>query len=220
LFDHPDAHAAYDRVHGVVSHESDRGAVLISAAEVDGQLRRLIEAGAPTDMTSEERKRVFSYPGPLSSFAARADVAFTTRLISRRLFSAITHLRQLRNDVAHSPETFRLADHLDRVRGIFETGDDMPYWINRLTVEAQVKGIVNSMLQIEDPVDPTTAAFGSPGAALDYLAERPDLTAILEDRRPRFELALGVSILCALIINHREAAHIRSRADAPDGGAA
>lgn len=220
FLDHPDAQSAFRTVFSAMAGESDRGTVLIAAAEVDEQLRRLFEHVAPDTMSATEIKRMLSYPGPLSSLAARADVAFLTRLISPTLYHAIGSLRKLRNDVAHSAEAFRLVEHGDRVRAVFELGEDLPAWINRWTLEMLVRSFVDAALEIRDPADETKPAFATPRDALDYLAKSADLKAILEERRPRFELAFGVSMLCALVIVQRESTNRRLERPKVDAGAA
>jgi DNA-binding MltR family transcriptional regulator len=105
---------------------SDCGAVLVGTAHVDNHLRRLFERFAPDQMGQKRREAVLNYPGPLASLSAKADVAFFVRLINAKLHAAIHHLRQIRNGVAHSPESFRLADHATQLRGMYNLGPGVP----------------------------------------------------------------------------------------------
>ncbi len=50
--------------------------------------------------------------------------------------------------------------------------------------------------------------FDSPQAVLDYLTENKDLLDTLE-HRPRWELGLGVAMICGLIVYFRERANER-----------
>lgn len=70
---------------------------------------------APSRMSRRKLKRILDYPEPLSTFSAKADIAYVTRLISVDVHKAIYHLRRVRNDVAHSPDWFRLSDHHERL---------------------------------------------------------------------------------------------------------
>jgi len=66
---------------------------------------------------SEERLRaILDYPGPLSTFAARTQVAFLCRLINGSVYSAIEALREIRNSVAHKPDEFVLADQKEKLQ--------------------------------------------------------------------------------------------------------
>ncbi|MDQ3802721.1 MAG: hypothetical protein M3416_02560 [Acidobacteriota bacterium] len=187
--------------------ESDRGAVLVGAAHVDLHLRMLFEAVFPRPMSKKELNRVLKYPGTLSSFSARADVAYLTRLIPRYLYDAINHLRAVRNAVAHSPDSFRLADHEQRLRKMYELGPGVPAAVNRWAGEVIIHTAVKNILKVKDPTsEEEKTAFDTPQEALDFISGRPELMAVLEERRPRYELALGVGLVCGLIVFHREKA--------------
>jgi hypothetical protein len=216
--DHPDARAVFDSLFTTLVAESDRGAVLIAAAEVDLQLRKLFERAAPGDMPGKETKRLLDYPGALSSLASRADIAAVAGFIPRHLYLAIGHLRRLRNDVAHSPRDFQLAEHRDRLQGIFEIGPDMPAGINRLALELMLRSFIDRALQIRDPSDESQPAFNDSSEVLEFIAGKPDLVAPFEERRHRWELALGVSLICATIISRREAIAASHSPHTGDGG--
>ena len=89
---------------------------------------------------------------------------------------------------------------------MYELGPNLSAGINRMAVELMVHLFVDTALQIPDPADDSKTAFTTPKDVIDYLAEHPDLTSGLEEKRPRWELALGTSLLCALIIRERESA--------------
>jgi hypothetical protein len=66
---------------------------------------------------------------------------------------------------------------------------------------------VDNVLNVNDPtsVEPKPI-FNTPQEALDYLATKVDIMTTLDERRPRYELALGVALICALIVNNRDRA--------------
>ncbi len=205
-FDHPDVAKLFDELFPVLVDESDRVAVLIAAAQVDNELRMLFEQIAPTDFGKKKVADVLEYPGVLSSLAGKADTARITHLISKRVYDAIYHLRKLRNDLAHTRESFSLKEHEERIRKVYELGPDLPQGINRLACEMMVDWLMHTALQMKNPLDENMPAFASPREVLDYLAAKPALMAPLEEKRPRWELALGVTLLCASIIFDRDAA--------------
>src|SRR4051812_1706823 len=102
--------------------ESDRGAGLIGAVYVDDHLRKLFEGIAPSTLGKKKRDSLLSYPGCLSIFASRVEVAYITRLISHELYNSINALRRIRNEVAHGATSFRLSDHLDKVYEMYQLG--------------------------------------------------------------------------------------------------
>jgi hypothetical protein len=208
-FDHPDVARLFEELFPVLVDESDRGAVLIAAAQVDNQLRMLFEQIAPSDFGKKALERVMEYPGALSSLAAKADTARMSHLISKHVYDSIYYLRKMRNDVAHGPESFRLKDHEDRIRKVYELGPNLPISINRLANELMVQGLIGDVLQIQNPSDDTKPAFANPREVIDYLSSKPALMAPLEEKRPRWELAIGATLLCAIIIFERDAARQR-----------
>ena len=208
-FDHPDVAKLFEELFPVLVGESDRGAVLIATAQVDEQLRLLWEAATPSDFGAKALSRVMRYPGVLSSLAARADAARMANLITKHIYDAIGHLRKIRNEVAHSPESFRLRDHEPEIRRVYELGPNLPIGINRLANELVLQGLIGQAMQMKNPLDETKPAFANPGEVMDYLSGKPELVAPLEEKRPRFELAIGATLLCASIIFARNAAKKR-----------
>jgi DNA-binding MltR family transcriptional regulator len=92
--------------------ESDRGAVLISAALLDEILRSLIELFMVDDKkeidellgNDEKRER------PLSSFGSRIRTAYCLGLISHKEFHELRIIQDLRNKFAHKIDTSSFND--------------------------------------------------------------------------------------------------------------
>ena len=204
---HPEVKDLFASVFSTIVQESYRGAVLIGAAHIDLHLRRLFETVAPKSISKRKLRPILEYPGSLSSLSAKTDIAYLTRLISDNVYEAINNLRRIRNDVAHSPDSFSLAEHEERLRKMYEVGHGVPAAINQWAGEVIIHSAVKNILEIKDPVsDEAEPAFATPQEALDYLSERPEIMAVLEERRPRYELALGIGIICGLIVYHRDRA--------------
>lgn len=188
-----------------IDGESDRGAVLIAAAHVEEQLRLLFERLAPVDMGRKRLVRILAYPGPLSTTAARTDIARVTRLLSDSVCDSIDHLRRLRNSVAHGPRAFCLREHAGDVHGVFSFAAGLQQFVNRMACEMLVGSAVDSLLKLNKPrTSPKERVFRSRREVMEYLAAKPKTTAPLDQRRPRIELALGTWILCGMVIFERD----------------
>lgn len=207
---HPEVEDLLGNSMAALVAESDRGAVLIAAAHVDNHLRKLFEAIAPSGLSRETLRTLLDYPGALSSLSAKTEIALLCRLITPQLAKAIRHLRKLRNTVAHAPDTFKLSEHEAQVRRVYELGPDVPVGINRWALEAILKNVVHSLLELEDPVaEVKKPMFESPKAVLDYLSSNKEMLKPLEEQRPRWELGIAVAIVCGLIVLFREKASSR-----------
>jgi DNA-binding MltR family transcriptional regulator len=95
-----------------LNKESDRGAVLISAAFLDDLLRRTLRAFLIENTSAKEL--VDEYPGPLSTFSARIHAAHALGLISDDERHDCHLIRKVRNEFAH-PVKMSFAD--DKVFG-------------------------------------------------------------------------------------------------------
>ncbi len=90
-----------------LSEESDRSAVLISAARLESILEsRLLRTfcHGPESI----RKSLFSGQGALATFSAKIDVLAGLGLLREHTRNALHALRRLRNDCAHSWNSFVL----------------------------------------------------------------------------------------------------------------
>ncbi len=76
FLDDPEVSKSFERMLEEFSRETDRGAILVAADIVAAHLEKAIEELAPNSLKPKRVKELLNYPGPLSTFAARADVAF------------------------------------------------------------------------------------------------------------------------------------------------
>jgi DNA-binding MltR family transcriptional regulator len=60
-------------------------------------------------LNKKDHARLFRGYGPLSSFAAKTDIAYAFKIIPKPMFDALNILRRLRNKIAHSAETVDLS---------------------------------------------------------------------------------------------------------------
>jgi hypothetical protein len=90
---------------------------------------------------------------------------------------------------------------------MYELGDGVPSAINRWACELILRSAVGNVLEVMGPDSvESKPTFASPQEVLDYLAKKPEIMATLGEKRPRYELALAVMLLCGLIVENRERA--------------
>lgn len=203
---HPEIEELLISVFTTLVAESDRGAVTIGFAHVDQHLKALFEHVAPSGLSALDRNRVLKYPGPLSTAAAKMDVAFFTRLIPRTLYDAMQNLRAIRNKVAHSPGSFDLAEHDEQLRRVYDLGPSVPAGINRFAVETMMKDFTDRMMSSDLTGEDGKPFFETPKDVFAHLQRNPRALGLLEGKRRRYELAMGVVLICALIVHHRDRA--------------
>jgi uncharacterized protein YutE (UPF0331/DUF86 family) len=194
--------------------ESDRGAVLLAAHQVDYQLQQLFEDIAPPKLSKTQLKRILEYPGTLSSFAAKADIAYLTRMISKELWESINALRKIRNSVAHPSKPFSLDKSTDQLKKVYDLGPGVPAGINRMALELTTKTILDRMMEIHNPTaTDKQLVFETFQEAIEYFENNQELIGIAEEKRRRWELGIGVAIICGLLINYKEELKRKSGAD-------
>ena len=127
-FDYPEIKKLFSHLLDSLLEESGRGAVLIGTTHVDDYLLKLISDSLP-NQENGFKNRLLNYPGPLSSFSARIELAFAFRLIHRNLYDALNALRKVRNDAAHSSASFSLTEFQDRMTKVYQLGPGFPDFI-------------------------------------------------------------------------------------------
>jgi hypothetical protein len=109
-----------------LARESERGAVIVSAALIDEALEDLIKAKLMPSPKKEDELFVGTY-APLESFSAKTDFAYRLGLIGISTRNSLHQIRKLRNDFAHlsAIETFESNKVQNRVREIFRLNKNM-----------------------------------------------------------------------------------------------
>ena len=93
------------------------GTVITASTQIENVLEKLLLAYMRS-LTKKEHARLFRGYGPLSSFAAKTDMAYALKMIPKSMFEALNILRRLRNEIAHSEETVDLSHH--KIKPLFE----------------------------------------------------------------------------------------------------
>lgn len=95
-----------------IAEESDKGAAMLVAAELDSELEsdliRFMKAGS--DLDHDERHQLFGEAGPLTSLAAKARLGHALGLYGRVTRNDIIIISKIRNAFAHSPQSLNF-DH-------------------------------------------------------------------------------------------------------------
>lgn len=92
--------------------ESDRGCVLLLAADIENVLEKIFEAwfkGVGT-LSKKIQKDVFDFTGPLGTFSAKITLSRALGIIESKLYSDLQKIRKIRNHAAHSNDDFSLSD--------------------------------------------------------------------------------------------------------------
>ena len=108
--------------------ERGRGAVLVGVARVDAALEHLLQAlMAPAPIRGDG---LFLPDRPLGSLGAKVALARRLGLIDSAVERALSTLRKLRNDFAHSAESASLNDpvHSTRLAEIYAEARANPLW--------------------------------------------------------------------------------------------
>jgi hypothetical protein len=82
-----------------ITEETDRGAVLMSAAYLDDKLKELIELRLVQD--KKIIRRAFDFNGPLGSFSSRINFAYLLGLLPKNAMRDLHTIREIRNQFAH-----------------------------------------------------------------------------------------------------------------------
>lgn len=89
---------------------SDRGMTIISASMLDNLLKDLLEHFLIQNQKLDERKRLYSNNGPLSSFSNKMLMAHSLGLISEFEKKLLNNIRSVRNRFAHELAEVSFAD--------------------------------------------------------------------------------------------------------------
>lgn len=208
-FDYSEIHELFDKLFNSLFDESGRGAILIAATHAEEHLTRLIESALPNDISKANKTRLFSYPGPLSSFAAKINLSYAFRVIDSNLYNSLTTLRTIRNDAAHSALPFSLHELNDKMKNVYNFG---PTIYNSIRSQA-----IKSMMSIKfdslnDIFDEHELPIEERKVHVENLLNKPGVMDNLEKQAPHWELLCGLCFVCGVMSYHRERIAFLARA--------
>jgi hypothetical protein len=160
---------------------------LISTTYVEQHLTKLklIEAILPADISKKEKERLFLYPGPLSSFAAKINLAYAFRIIDKGLYRSLNALRTVRNDAAHSPHAFTLHELNDKMRAVYNLCPEVPNHIRVLATESMMKLKIESL---KDKFNEDSLTEEQRQQIVKDILNGPKTIEPLEQQVPHYEL--------------------------------
>lgn len=184
-----------------LTHESGRGAILIATTHADDHLKQLLEAAMRSDINKAAKEKLFNYPGPLSSFAAKIELAFMFRFINRGLYNSLHALRKIRNDAAHSEKKFQLHELKEKFYGVFNIGEGMSYVVKKTAMETLVH---HKMTEITEIIEKENFTEEEKAKLIRDLLTNPENIKKLERQLPFWELAYGISLVCGLLVYYKK----------------
>lgn len=173
--------------------ESERGAIIIGAEKVQEQLSKLIERILP-NKSRKYKKKLLKYPGVLSSFSAKIELAYAFRLISEELRISLNHLRNIRNKAAHSSNSFSIANDA-RFEKIF-TVASTPLQLENIVLSLMFNsdfGDIHSEQRFQNMTEEEKRE------ELNKMIEDAGFMEEVERQIPRWKLIYGLSMICVLI---------------------
>ncbi|ASK70302.1 MULTISPECIES: MltR family transcriptional regulator [Shewanella] len=91
--------------------ESDRGCVIIAAANIEEFLERMLQAIVEGSPVSKKKSRaMFDTTGPFGNFSAKYLMLAAFGYLSKETFDDLEKLRKLRNMFAHTAKTVKFED--------------------------------------------------------------------------------------------------------------
>lgn len=121
-----------------LTNESERGAILIGASKVESYLENLVLNILPIK-TKKYTDKLLNYPGALSSFSGKIELCFAFGVIDEKIYNALTTLRKIRNNAAHSDETFSFRKFNGELEKIYEFEYGFPEVVHKQTFEHLLK---------------------------------------------------------------------------------
>lgn len=200
-FDYPEIETLLGELIVSLFNESGRGAILIATSHVDHHLTKLIEATLPQNLSKKHKEKLFKYPGHLSSFAAKIELAYVFRLINKNLYECLNALRGIRNDAAHSPSKFELHELNEKLKSIYNLGPGFSNFIK----EVSTKIMLNQKFEeLKTHLDKSGLSEEDQAKIVKEIIDDKEKLQNLEKQVPFWELVSGLCFLCGLIVYYKE----------------
>jgi len=199
FLDHPFVKDHLNKVFPVIVKESDRGAVLLAASQLDLVLEEALKKIAPKSMSKTNLTPLFNFSGPLGTFSSKINMAYYFRIINKDVWKAINCLRKVRNIVAHECIDFSLKSYSDKIDAFYNIGINVPDAINKWSNDVFWQNLIAHSLNLGDPtVDENKKLFNGPEEVSTYINNNPELRQQLEMLLPKWKLGLGTVLICGI----------------------
>lgn len=144
---------------------------------------------------------LLNYPGPLSSFSSKIELAYAFRLISKNLYDSLNALRKIRNDAAHSSSPFSLKEMSEKVKAIYDLGPNFPIFVKKSAIDMMMSYKIEGMKTILNESD---LPEEEKREILEKNLRDQELLDSLKEQLPHWELVVGISFICGLLETQRE----------------
>lgn len=178
-----------------LTNESERGAVLVGTSKVEIYLENLVIHILP-HKTKKYTDRLLNYPGPLSSFSGKIELCFAFRIIDEKVYAALTTLRKIRNEAAHSDETFSLKILDSELEKIYDFEYGFPAVIHKQTFDHLLKWKKENARQAL--IDNNLTEYDFESLWNESLPE-PEKDETFQEHLRVWKLAYGLTLLCLKI---------------------
>jgi len=158
-------------------------------------LERLIERVLPSKQ-KKYKDRLFNYPGPLSSFSGKIELAYAFRIIDEKLYKSLNKLREIRNLAAHSSDSFFLKKHREKLDIIYSFEVGFNIVVHELAHENLIKWEkinINDILVEKNLLDYKVETLWS------EIILNPEINDSIGEQLIIWELAFGLTFLCLKI---------------------
>lgn len=207
LFQHPDSEKFFIEYYDLLMTEGDRGCILLGVSMLDEQLKIFFEKILPSNTSNKKRKEIFDGRGVFGSLSSKLDIAYACHLLPSDLIDCIQKLRKLRNDLAHQVNPFSIKENLEAIVQVFTLlNGNVMAGLAQLSGEIIYGTYFKKLMDIEHPFESGKRFFESEHEAYAYIENNPNISNVLTDQRIKCMFAIGISILAAWIIIHREKA--------------
>ena len=195
LLDHPEVADYFKNVFPIIITESDRGAILIAASQVDLFLKQALRKIAPQKISQKKLKILFDFTGPMGTFSSRINMAYFMRIINNEVRCGITSLKDLRNEAAHYPTNFSLSSKHDKINNLYELGPGIPESLQVWATEAAINNIIiNALSDCKN-------TFSDASEVINYIKDNQDIQSVLLLKIQKWKLGLSIALLCGLIFH-------------------
>ena len=199
-FEYPEIKKLFSQLFDKLFDESERGAIIIATSHIEDHLTKYIESVLP-DQTLKYKKRLFNYPGSLSSFSAKIELSYAFGLIDKNLFSRLNNLRKIRNEASHDSSAFSLNQLKDQIIEVYNLGPLVPEHIKKQSIELMMKVKLDSINSI---FDEQNLSIDDRKKIISEALENENTMDRLEKQLPHWELLLGTCLLCGLITYQKD----------------
>jgi len=199
---HPEIEALYNEIYYTMLNESGRGAILIATSFTDDFLTKLIECILPGEISKTNKEKLFKYPGTISSYSSKIELAYAFRIIDKEIYDSLNILRRIRNDAAHSSEEFNLNNISEKMKAIYNMGVNYNEILKNTAKEMMIKNKTTILrLRLAEKLTPQEIETAIDNTLKDNLY----LNKLETDELPSWELLLWLCLICNLLVIKREA---------------